>query len=423
MKPSRFNIKVRPGGKVFLFNSLTCKSVSLSKAVVDALSGVANDEQMRNALIANGFLVADDIDEVALVKSRFLQRRFSNELYHLTVNTTMDCNLRCAYCYESHKPGSRLSDKMVDSVVAHVYVTHSVSGFKTLRLTLFGGEPLLAFRTVESLVGKVVELSVRCGFAVRFTVVTNGTLVDERVVRLFAPLDVNFQVTIDGMPSAVGGQSRRDSFGKIVDALRRLNDETTATLNLRINYDAEVLRGIGDMIPHLLFLDRRRTPVSLHKIWQVDAGAVSRELIVDAIAKFNRCGFVVNTLSLATTYQHCYADNFHQAVVNYDGSVFKCTARDFDPVGRLGVLTEFGVINWDIGKVLERAGLGFPSCCDGCALFPSCPGVCSQSLIEARGRGDSGVCGFLGNFSVEDVVLLTMKQRLIRDGLEKCEDD
>lgn len=423
MKPSRFNIKVRPGGEEFLFNSLTCRSVRLSKAVSDALCGAAEDEQMRNALIANGFLVADDIDEVAYVKSRFLQRRFSNELYHLTVNTTMDCNLRCAYCYESHKPGSRLSDKVVDAVVAHIYVTHSVSRFKTLRLTLFGGEPLLAFRSVEALVGKVVELSARCGFAARFSVVTNATLVDDRVVRLFAPLDANFQVTIDGMPTGEGGLARRESFKGIVDGLRLLNDETAATINLRINYDAEILRGADDMIPHLLFLDRRRTPVSLQKIWQVDDDAVSRELMLEAIAKFNRCGFVVNTPGLATTYQHCYADNFHQAVVNYDGSVFKCTARDFDPAGRLGVLTEFGVINWDMGKVLERMGLGFPPCCDDCALLPSCPGFCSQSLLEAKGRGESGYCAFLGKFSVEDVVLLTMKQRLIRSGLERCEDD
>ncbi len=43
----------------------------------------------------------------------------------------------------------------------------------------------------------------------------------------------------------------------------------------------------------------------------------------------------------------CYADKINQMTVNYDGGVYKCTARDFNEKNRLGQLCDDGTVLWD----------------------------------------------------------------------------
>ena len=80
----------------------------------------------------------------------------------------------------------------------------------------------------------------------------------------------------------------------------------------------------------------------------------------------------------------CYADLLQQAVINYDGKVFKCTARDFSTHKADGVLQSNGEIEWD--KSIICKGLGNATFenefCISCELLPACMGPCSQKMIE-----------------------------------------
>lgn len=52
-------------------------------------------------LVENGFIVRLETDELAEIKVEYDSRElFSNEL-HLIIATTLDCQFRCFYCYES----------------------------------------------------------------------------------------------------------------------------------------------------------------------------------------------------------------------------------------------------------------------------------------------------------------------------------
>ena len=50
----------------------------------------------------------------------------------------------------------------------------------------------------------------------------------------------------------------------------------------------------------------------------------------------------------------CYADKKNQAIINYNGDVFKCTARDFLHEKRYGYLNELGEIIWDTPLLTQR---------------------------------------------------------------------
>lgn len=413
MKASTYNCRVKTADGEYLLNTYSLNHIGLDDNVEAVLSGASEDWDTIARLVSQGFLVPDDFDEASNVEDMFLKKRLQRDFYSLTVNTTLDCNLRCSYCYESHVRGSRISDDLIESIGRHLLVKHAADKFKNLSLTLFGGEPLLNKDVVRKLVDVVDEASAQCGFDVAYHVVTNATLVDADYVQLFKSRKASFQVTLDGVGGGSDG-GRKGAFDRIVSALRTLNDAGCFSVNLRINYNADSICEIEKLLPHVDFLNRRRTSVSLCKIWQADSESITKESVSKAVKAFNDCGFVVGSFLPAITYQHCYADNYSQAVVNCDGCIFKCTARDFSDDGSCGNITEFGFINWKIDRVLERIGLVFPQCCHGCKIMPFCPGICSQSLLDARKEGRQPECKRTRLFSVDELVAIGFRQILLR---------
>jgi uncharacterized protein len=98
------------------------------------------------------------------------------ELYSAHINTTMQCNLRCKYCFVSHNPSRMTPDtarKAVDWLVAHK------TSRQPLRVDFFGGEPTLEWPTITAAVDYGEE---RYPEQMRFGIVTNcTTLTPERI--------------------------------------------------------------------------------------------------------------------------------------------------------------------------------------------------------------------------------------------------
>lgn len=86
-------------------------------------------------------------------------------------------------------------------------------------------------------------------------------------------------------------------------------------------------------------------------------------------------GFVEKTVP-------CYADYASSLVVNYNGGIFKCTARDFAPKNRLGVLETNGDVTFN-QNYSKRISQRFNTDCFNCKILPICT-VCSQKRYEAN---------------------------------------
>jgi len=75
----------------------------------------------------------------------------------------------------------------------------------------------------------------------------------------------------------------------------------------------------------------------------------------------------------------------YQSVINYNGDVFKCTARDFaDRINRVGYLSNDGIIYWDsnLHKLRFNKSSIENEFCSECKFVPLCFGSCSQKRIE-----------------------------------------
>ena len=154
------------------------------------------------------------------------------------------CNLRCRYCYAGEKVDrpmpAALARKAVD-----LALDHARDGF--LVVSLFGGEPLLEVALAE----EIVAYSRRAaeGRKVRpyFSVSTNGTLLDERRLRLLVDHEFQVQVSLDGGRQAQDA-TRRYRNGRSSHAAVVANLERLLGAGLRVN----VLAVVDPANAHLL---------------------------------------------------------------------------------------------------------------------------------------------------------------------------
>lgn len=120
----------------------------------------------------------------------------------LCLHIAHDCNLACKYCFaeEGEYHGKRelmsfeVGKKALDFLVAN-------SGKRrNLEVDFFGGEPLLNFQVVKDLVAYGRSLEEKYDKNFRFTLTTNGVLLDDDIME-FANREMgNVVLSIDGRP-------------------------------------------------------------------------------------------------------------------------------------------------------------------------------------------------------------------------------
>lgn len=140
------------------------------------------------------------------------------------------------------------------------------------------------------------------------------------------------------------------------------------------------------------------------------------DTLINKVDYFRENGFICETskFNLYKGYK-CYADRYYQSVINYDGNVFKCTARNFTEENRDGYINEDGIIKWNINKKINRfANATFENeKCLNCKLLPVCMGPCSQKIMEEKDI--EKICDLnLMEYSVDDYIINQYK-RLLKD--------
>src|SRR5262245_5744882 len=162
MQSSMFNLRVplRDRDEVFLMNTLTDAQLVVSPDVVELLDRVGagdgralgelapSERKTLNLLSENGFVVADRDSEWQALDAYFDEVKASTAELNVTVLTTLQCNFACDYCYQGdHGDYNKFADKMTLSTAARVaaWIEAELDRVvpKRLRLTFFGGEPLL----------------------------------------------------------------------------------------------------------------------------------------------------------------------------------------------------------------------------------------------------------------------------------------
>lgn len=115
---------------------------------------------------------------------------------------TTRCNLRCTYCCQQRKAPRTMATEILDAAIRRLVS----SRLDRPRLTLFGGEPLLAAPLVRRALDRVRQWAPhRMEPDVR--IITNGTRLDEEMARFLASRDVHVTLSFDGVAAAQDDRS------------------------------------------------------------------------------------------------------------------------------------------------------------------------------------------------------------------------
>lgn len=148
------------------------------------------------ALEQNGKLFSKDIYED---KAFDLKKRHT-EIKALCLHIAHTCNLTCSYCFAGQ--GSFCGEHALMSLEvgkrAIDFLIESSGTRKNLEVDFFGGEPLLNFDVVKQIVAYARSIEKKHGKNFRFTLTTNGMLIDDDVIDFANHECHNVVLSLDG---------------------------------------------------------------------------------------------------------------------------------------------------------------------------------------------------------------------------------
>lgn len=399
MKRSKYNCILQDNTGMVIYNAATDQLVALTPQLANIFNeGKAAPEKIKaqhaelyDHLLQKGIFVCDDADETeAYIRKREEYERSSGE-YTITINPTLACNMSCWYCYESHKNMPAMSADVKQSVLLLIDKLLADNKLKRLNLSFFGGEPLLYFDKV--VVDIINHAKMQCKafdakLSIHFT--TNAYLLTDNVLKQLEGLDVSFQITIDGgkqvhdsVRKTKGGEP---TYARIVEHIHQTLSHGFP-VGVRFNYTAKSIPSFIDVVKdfsHLQQEQKQLVNFTFQRVWQDNEGDADQvgQQVEHIERAFEQAGlFVNNAKSYIVPY--CYADGVNTAVVNYNGDLFKCTARDFAPKSKEGTLAADGTLRWN-ERLRKRMSIRHGSdTCLQCCIYPICHGGCSQMKLEA----------------------------------------
>lgn len=190
-------------------------------------------EEIISTLVNEGFDKQDIIDTYAELKalcdddslfSEDTYRPFADMLAEapiksMCLNISHDCNLRCEYCFAAQGDfghGRKLMPFGVGKAAIDFLIKHSANRHN-LELDFFGGEPLMNLDVVKKVVEYARSIEKEHNKNFRFTMTTNGILLDDDSIDFINREMSNVVLSLDGR--------------------KEVNDRLRPTVNKKGSYD------------------------------------------------------------------------------------------------------------------------------------------------------------------------------------------
>ena len=254
MKQSRFNLLVdRTDRHALVFNSFSRGFVELEKDIYERLlAGTLDpDDQITRELKKGYFLVEDKIDELKVLEARNRIERYKSFRLGLIVLPTLNCNFRCEYCFEEKK--RMLMPPDIEEAIYN-FVQGRAREIKQLKISWFGGEPLLAPKIIDRLARRIIDLCGKHGVEYHSDVTTNGYLLNRKTIDWLKEIKVEkIQVTLDGDRETHDSRRRLKNGGPTFDVI--LNNIKMAadhfSISIRLNIDRKNALKAKNLLPIL----------------------------------------------------------------------------------------------------------------------------------------------------------------------------
>ena len=185
---------------------------------------------------------------------------------------------------------------------------------------------------------------------------TNGFLLKKDILKEISEygLPTTFQITLDGNRE-LHNKIRttincEDTYSVILSNIEEALNFKMPVI-LRFNTTLDNLNTFYDVIDDITKINEsvlNYLSIDIHRVWQ-DKGindSIYEELENRLRTFIKNKGLNVSKKLRIQNYR-CYADSNNQFVINYDGLLFRCTARDFVAKNSEGKLNEDGTISFN----------------------------------------------------------------------------
>ena len=169
----------------------------------------------------------EDIEELIAADMLFSEDSVSEQIFEskkpvvkaMCLHVAHDCNMNCAYCFgdKGAFEGNRCLMTLETGKRALDFLMQNSGSRHNLEVDFFGGEPLMNFDVVKELVAYGRREEGKYDKNIRFTITTNGILLDDEKTDYINEVMDNVILSIDGRPE--------------------VNDRMRKTVNGRGTYD------------------------------------------------------------------------------------------------------------------------------------------------------------------------------------------
>lgn len=410
MKISRYNKFIELYGKeYYVYNSYTNNLLKVDYNIFIALKNgdinfMKENIDLINILKNESIVVDDDEDIYNKIKLQRLISRFNNSYLSLTIAPTLNCNFNCKYCYEhSHITKSNTNKKLfIDSIISFI-INNNVTN---LRITWYGGEPLIKFDYIKEITIRIKELAINYNAIM----ISNGYLLNEKKSRELESLNIKqIQITIDGLESTHNERrphkKNKDSFKKIINNINNLliiNKDIK--ISLRINVDKYNEDEYHKLYFFLIDMFNNNNNIYIHPGFISNINSCyNNEKCLDykevnnfKINQFEKYG-VPFKLYPESDFGECVARHINSFVIDPNLNIYKCW-NDIGIIEKsIGTIDNFKLSNNLNIKYLTSNDPLEDYKCKICSFFPICNGGCPYDRIFHT-KNKSELCKYKDEF-------------------------
>lgn len=305
----------------------------------------------------------------------------------MTLNIVHSCNLRCRYCFE--EIDFRQDNLVMDEKVAFTAIDKFVYQLKSNpgHIIFTGGEPVINIHLIK----KIVEYCVRKKYDMTYMIKTNGTLINEEIMRFLISNKFKVQISLDGCKTAndlyrvyANGMGTYDDVISVIDKF--VEENYAANLSLHgtvthetIQYLSQSFRTIRDKYAHIDFDVK----------WVMDTKNKGRSLTKEDKGIFLNC--LLKHKPLRTSIQDnqkgqasvCGIGKWHIAI-DTNGDIYPCYRLMGKQEYHLGNILYDVLKEYQIAKLDSIYRMSQKECCKKCYALKSCATGCyaDKLLIE-----------------------------------------
>ncbi len=132
-----------------------------------------------------------------------LKDKLSNNLEHLILNVTNQCNLRCHYCAYSgnYTTKRKHSNEVMSQKIAFEaldFFLKRTSRSENLYIGFYGGEPLFELSLIKNVIDRVDTLYRDLQSKIQYSITTNGLLLKPETIEYLTKNNFRVSISLDG---------------------------------------------------------------------------------------------------------------------------------------------------------------------------------------------------------------------------------